>query len=46
MRCGKRLVKIDVHHIDAEIRGPDFADQRVEIRPVTIEISTRVMKQF
>ncbi len=33
----KRLVQIQVHHIDAEISGAHFADQGVHICPVHVE---------
>ena len=45
--CGvrERLVEIDVHGIDAETARPRLAHDRVEIRPVAVEIGSGLMHQ-
>ena len=39
------LVEIDMHRIRAEIARPRLAHDRVEIRPVAIEIGSGLMNQ-
>ena len=37
MRSGESLVQVQVHHVNAEIAGADFADQRVHVGAVHVE---------
>ena len=37
MRRRKRLVQVQVHHVDAEVAGPHLADQRVHVGAVHVE---------
>ena len=40
MRCRKRLVEIQVHHVHAEVAGPRFAHQRIHVGAVHVEQRT------
>ena len=46
MRRRKRLVQIDVHHVDAEIAGPRDADQRVHVGAVHVEHGAFFVQNF
>ena len=43
MRRREGLVQVDVHRVDAEVAGPNLADDRVEIRSVAIDERPRGM---
>ena len=36
MRCGERLVQVDVHHVEAHITRPTSSEHRVEIGSVVV----------
>ena len=46
MRCGERLVQVDVHNVEAHIARTAFAEKCVEICSVVIHQAASLMNEF
>ena len=46
VRCGERLVQVDVHHVESHITGTAYAEHRVEVGSVVVHQSAAFMHEL